>query len=123
MRYLMILFVLLLTLTSCAGVQQYPTGLPATSADKFYFHMKQEASDRGYTSNLSTEGDALSIDVVDAWLQYGIWQDEIMLAITIKGATNLTDEEIASGQEHFKKLSDEMVAAARKRAQDANAFE
>lgn len=120
MRLLSLLFVLLLTMPACAGMQRYSTGIPATASEKFFFHMQKEAEERGYTVSKS---DSLSIDVNDGFLQYSIFDDEISLVITVKGAKGMSDEEIAAKQANLKALSDDLVEKARARSEAANAFE
>lgn len=120
MRFGMLLLFVFLTFAGCAGAQRYSTGIPATASDKFYFHMEKEAADRGYTVSRT---DTLSIDVNDGWLQYSIFSDEISLVITVKGAGEMSEEEIATSQANLKALSDDIVEKARARSEAANAFD
>ena len=115
------LFLALLFLASaCAGVQFYPTGVPASAGEKFFIHLEEEALDRGFTVRWH---DTLLVDVDAGQLKYQVIEDEISVVITVQGAIHLTKDEVASKRTKLKALSDDLVENARQRAEAPNAFE
>ena len=132
MRFLMLFFTLLFMVSGCAGVQQYSIGIPSSAASKFFFHMEKAAIDQGMevthhaastTSSGRTTSPSLAINLPDGWLRYSDSQGEIMLAITVKDAKEMSEEEIAAHQEKLKAVSDTLVDDARERSKAANDFE
>lgn len=125
-----VLALFLFTLSACAGVQRYETGLHASNADKFFFHMDQEARSRGYQTSRSNDSqtgwpDTLNINVPTGTITYDVNNatsgiDVVFsLARTNGVSQQVMDKELAD----MRRLHDEMMAGARARAEDANVFD
>ncbi len=122
MRHLLLFFVLIFGVTACASMQSYSTGIPATGGDRFFFHMEQEAAERGYATYYGSNGDQLTVTVNGGTLRYTLTEREIVLYTSLK-QTNISDAEAQRRHGNLKQLSDDMIEGARARAEDANVFD
>jgi len=124
-RLVLCLFLALLTLGSCAGMQVFDTGLPASASKKFFFHMDIEATQRGYTTFKGMDGDELMVTVPKGTLNYSVDEDSasIQVLVSLADTKNVPEPEIQAGIQELRALSDEMIEGARARAEAAKAFE
>ena len=122
MRFAVLLAFVIFGAVACASMQSYPIGIPATGGEKFFFHMEREAADRGYSTYRSTNNDSLSVTVNGGSLRYSVSGDEIYLYTSL-AQSDLPPTEERRRHANLKSLSDDLVASARERAEDANVFE
>lgn len=112
---------LALALSACAGMAEYPLGIPASSTPKFYAAMEAVAASRGMM--ISKHPTSLNVQTKDGdWLQYMQRQDALVLVV-IADTEGLSDAQIEERKAQLKALSDELVSEARKTAWEAKAFD
>ncbi|MBK6515576.1 MAG: hypothetical protein IPG04_16060 [Polyangiaceae bacterium] len=112
---------LALALSACAGMAEYPLGIPASSTSKFYAAMEAVAASRGMM--ISKHPTSLNVQTKDGdWLQYMQRQDALVLVV-IADTEGLSDAQIEERKAQLKALSDELVSEARKTAWEAKAFD
>ena len=110
-----------LLLAGCAGMAEYPLGIPASSSPKFYASMESVAAGRGMM--ISKHPTSLNLQTKDGdWLQY-MQRDGTIILLVIAETDGLTDAQIAERKAKLKQLSDELVAEARGIAAQASAFD
>ena len=115
---------LLLLVAACGTSQTFGTGFPASGADKFYFHMEQEANARGFDTYRDSAQGILEVNIdEDMALSYSTVGDEIMVTIHVDDLGDGTDDEVADRLATLRQLNRVMVDAAIDRADRARAFE
>jgi len=118
-------FLALGMLCSCAGMQVFDTGLPASAGKKFFFQMNIEATQRGYSTFKGMDGNELLVTVPKGTLNYNIDEGSgsIQVLVSLANTKNVPEAEVQAGIKELKALSDEMIDGARARAEAAKAFE
>jgi hypothetical protein len=117
-----IAFCTALSVAGCAGIAEYPLGIPTSSAPKFYAAMTAVASAHGM--QISNHPDSLNIETADGdWLQYMQRPNGSISLVVIANTKGLDDDEIETRKTKLKALSDSLVNEARKTASDAKVFE
>lgn len=100
---------------------QYPTGIPDSSSPKFYAAMELVANERGMM--ISKHPTSLNVQTKEGdWLQY-MQQNGVIVLVVIAETDGLTDDQIEARKAKLKALSDELVAEARKHAEETKAFD
>src|SRR5262249_49875023 len=106
---------------ACAGMRQYPLGIPSSAAPQFFPAM--EVAGTNHAMTVSKHPDSLHLRTPEGdWLQYMIKGSQIDLVI-LPETTGLTDEQIASRQAKLKALSDQLIAEAQGTAERAKSFQ
>lgn len=112
---------LALAAAGCAGMAQYPTGIPASSSPKFYAAMELVASERGMT--VIKQPTSLNVKTAQGdWLQY-MQQSGVINLVVIADTEGLDDAAIEERKAELKRLSDELVSEAAKHAAETRAFD
>jgi hypothetical protein len=109
-----------LLVSGCAGMAEYPLGIPASSSPRFFASMEAVASSRGMM--ISKHATSLHVQTRDGdWLQYMERNGSIILLV-IADTDGLDDLQIAERKAKLKQLSDELVGEARKNAAEVSVF-
>ena len=118
-----LLFFAFVLMTGCAGMEQYETGIPAKSSDKFYFHMEKEALDRGFdTDRGELYGLSVTVDGQGS-LDYKVQGDGIVVNVQVDDVYDLEKAEIQTRLDALKSLNEAMIDGAVERANRASVFE
>ncbi len=124
-RYaLMFALLPLLAITAgCVPSETLGTGVPAASADKFYFHMEREANARGYDTWRDAEQQTLSVEVDRGDLDYTLQLDEIVVTITPEADDSMSEGEVQTRIEALRQVHERLMQGASERARRVNAFD
>jgi hypothetical protein len=116
-----LVLVLALALAGCAGMAEYPIGIPSSSSPKFYASMEAVAAGRGM--QISKHPTSLNIQTKQGdWLQY-MQRDGSIVLVVIAETEGLSEGQIEQRKGQLKQLSDELMAEAQKTANQASAFD
>lgn len=107
-------------LSGCAGMAEYPLGIPVSATGKFYPSMEAVAASHGY--QVVHQPQSLNVDTELGWLQYMQRNGSIVLVV-IADTDGLTDAQIEKRKIDMKRLSDDLVKEARRNAREASAFD
>ncbi|NUP04978.1 MAG: hypothetical protein HOW73_02840 [Polyangiaceae bacterium] len=110
-----------LTVLGCAGMAEYPLGIPSSSSPKFYASMEAVAAKHGM--QISRHAESLNIETEDGeWLQY-MQRNGVIVLVVVANTDGLSDDQIELRKSDLRKLSDELVREARQTAAEASAFD
>lgn len=112
-----------LFVVGCAGFETFGTGLPAEAAPRFFFHMEHEAEARGFEVYRSTHNDSLSVTTDLGDMDYSVEGDEIVVSVHLASIDGLSVDEIQAELDRLRRLNDDLIDAAAKRAERSKAFE
>lgn len=120
-KRLVAVFSLVLVLAGCAGMAQYPLGIPASSSPKFYASMEAVAA--SHNMMISRHDTSLNIQTAEGdWLQY-MQQNGAIVLVVIAETDGLDEAGIEKRKADLKRLSDQLVEEARDNAADASVFD
>ncbi len=110
-----------LVIAGCAGMAEYPIGVPSSSAPKFYASMEAVAASRGM--QISRHPTSLNIQTKQGdWLQY-MQRNGTIVLVVIAETEGLSEPQIEQRKGQLKQLSDELMGEAQKTATQAAAFD